>query len=118
MRVRYHHSSDTAHLDWRTVSKYPSICHLGCGGQLLVRITRHSTNGIHSPRGALESAKARHARDDRRRHPYPHSNAETDLVIQQWPGPSTVPGASLGWSSVSTHDFLGGVIPYLLIYTT
>ena len=28
------------------------------------------------------------------RHPYPHSNAEIDVVIQQWAGPSTVPGAS------------------------
>lgn len=28
------------------------------------------------------------------RHPYPHTSADVDVVIQQWPEPSSVSGAS------------------------
>jgi hypothetical protein len=41
----------------------------------------------------------------RPRHLYPNSNAEIDAVIQQWPGPSTIPGASR--VVVRVHSLVG-----------
>ena len=108
----------------RVISVHPfTTCNLNTGSSVIYhsftlrrmpRGNKHNNNNNYRARGGNQgrgrgrgrggpnpdSTPTTPATNRAPRHPYPHANAEIDVVIQQWTELSTVPGALRGWSSV------------------